>query len=104
LLALVGAGELDAMQREANRTRILPSAKQISQMERAIVWPLRYLREAAAVLVVNTCARVASLGGDLDAEIKRRHYDGEAEAWRRSHWKHCDRIADGLITDREVVF
>jgi hypothetical protein len=104
LLAIVGGGELEAVHREANRTRILPSAKQISQMEQAIVWPLQYLKEALHVLVVNTCARVASFDGDLAEEIKRRRYDGDAESWQQLNWKLCNTIADGLITDRVVVF
>jgi hypothetical protein len=104
LLALVGGGELEAAQREQNRTRILPSAKEISQMERAIIWPLAYLREPVGVLIVNTCARVASFDGDLPAEMKRRRYDGDAEAWQKLNWQFCDNIADGLIGDRVVVF
>jgi hypothetical protein len=104
LLAIVGGGELEAVHREQNRTRILPSARQITEMELAISWPMKYLREAQHVLVVNTCARVDSFNGDLAVEIKRRRYDGEADQWRRSHWKHCDRIADGLIGHRVVVF
>jgi hypothetical protein len=104
LLAIVGGGELAAMQREQNRTRILPSARQISEMEQAIAWPLDYLRAPEHVLIVNTCARVDSYNGDLAVELKRRRYDGDADTWRRSHWKHCDSIADSLIADRVVVF
>src|SRR4249920_3253407 len=78
LLAMLGAGELEAMQREANRTRVLPSAKDISQMEQSIGWPMDYLREARHVLIVNVCARVASFDGDLEREITKRRYPGEA--------------------------
>jgi hypothetical protein len=104
LLAIVGGGELESVQREQNRTRILPSARQISEMEQAISWPMNYLREASHVLIVNTCARVDSFNGDLAAELKRRRYHADADEWRRAHWKHCDRIADALIADRVVVF
>jgi hypothetical protein len=104
LLAMLGAGELEALQREANRTRVLPSAKEISQMEQAIGWPMDYLGEARHVLIVNVCARVSSFEGDLAREIRRRNYGGDAEAWRQQHWQFCDSIADQLIADRVMVF
>jgi hypothetical protein len=104
LLAMIGAGELESMQREANRVRILPSAKEISQMEIAINWPMNYLDNERAVLVVNVCARIASFDGDLDREIRRRCYGGDAEEWQQQNWDYCDRIADELIEDRVMVF
>ncbi|HEV8466071.1 MAG TPA: hypothetical protein VGQ63_13845 [Pseudolabrys sp.] len=104
LLAMLGAGELEAMQREANRTRILPSAKEISQMEQAIGWPMEYLREDRHVLIVNVCARVTSFDGDLEREIRRRNYGGDVDQWRQLNWKFCDNIADQLIVDRVTVF
>jgi hypothetical protein len=104
LLALVGGGELEAMQREQNRTRILPTAREIAEMEIAISWPMTYLREARHVLIVNTCARVASLDGDLGREMARRHYTGTPEEWQQLNWQLCDWIANGLIVDRVAVF
>lgn len=104
LLAIVGGGELDSMQREANRVRILPSAKEISQMEQAIGWPWRYLRESHRVMIVNVCARVRSFDGDLAKEMRRRNYRGNPDQWQEFNWKFCDNIADGLIKDRVVVF
>jgi hypothetical protein len=104
LLAMAEAGTLESMQREANRTRVLPSAKDISRMESAISWPMHYLRDSRHVLVVNVVARVASFDGDLQREIRRRRYDGDAEQWQRLNWQLCDSIADSLITDRVMVF
>jgi hypothetical protein len=104
LLAMAEAGTLETMQREANRTRVLPSAKEISQMERAITWPMQYLDDPREVLIVNVCTRVASFDGDLQREIKRRHYGGDADQWRELNWKFCDSIADSLIADRVIVF
>jgi hypothetical protein len=104
LLAMIGAGELESLQREANRSRVLPSAKEISQMERAIAWPMEHLRDERHVLIVNVCARIRSIDGDLAYEIKRRKYDGEADAWRRLNWTLCDTIADALIGKRVMVF
>jgi hypothetical protein len=101
---MLGAGELEAMQREANRTRVLPSAKDISQMEQAIAWPMDYLGEARHVLIVNVCARVASFDGDLEREIRRRNYVGEAEQWQQLNWTLCDTIANALIASRVMVF
>jgi hypothetical protein len=104
LMAMIGAGELEAMQRSANRSRVLPSAKEISQMEHAIGWPMQYLAEPREVLIVNVCARIKSIDGDLAYEIKRRKYDGEADSWRRLNWTLCDTIADALIGKRVMVF
>ena len=104
LLAMLGAGELEQAQREANRTKLLPSAKEISQMERAICWPLEFLSHPRHVLIVNVCARVASFDGDLQREIRRRNYGGEAEQWQRTNWELCDSIADALIEQKAMVF
>jgi hypothetical protein len=103
-MAMIGAGELEAAQRAANRSRVLPSAKEISQMETAIGWPMQYLAEPREVLIVNVCARIRSIEGDLDYEIKRRKYDGDGDAWRRMNWTLCDTIADALIVKRVMVF
>lgn len=104
LLSMIGAGEIEALQREQNRVRVLPSAKEISRMEQAIMWPLQYLKEAREVLIVNVCARMSAVDGNLHREIRRRRYGGEAEEWRKQNWKLCDRIADGLVKDRVLVF
>jgi hypothetical protein len=104
LLSMIGAGELEAMQRDANRVRLLPSAKEISQMEAAICWPLQYLSEPRHVLITNVCARVASFDGDLAREIRRRKYGGEAEQWQQMNWTLCDNIADRLIEQKVMVF
>jgi hypothetical protein len=104
LMAMIGAGELESMQREANRTRVLPTSREISHMEQAIGWPMEHLAEPRHVLIVNVCARMKSVDGDLDREIRRRNYGGEAEAWRRLNWTYCDTIADALIGKRIMVF
>jgi hypothetical protein len=103
-LALVGGGELESMQREQNRTRISPSAVAIKHMDIAMLWPMTYLHDEHNVLIVNVCARVGSFDGDLDREMNRRHYTGNAEQWQQLNWKLCDKIADGLIVDRVTVF
>jgi hypothetical protein len=101
---MLGGGELEELQREANRTRVLPSAQEISRMELAIDWPLQFLNEPRHVLIVNVCARVASFDGDLAREIKRRNYGGDAEQWQQMNWQFCDSIADQLISERVMVF
>lgn len=103
LLAMVGA-ELEAMQREVNRVRILPTAKEISRMEQAMAWPVVFLKAARQVLIVHVCARIASFDGDLDREIRRRRYGGSGEQWQKLNWDYCDSIADGLIEQRVMVF
>jgi len=104
LLSMIGAGELEAMQREMNRVRVLPSAAEISKMEKAIAWPLDYLDHERQILIVNVCARITAIEGNLQREIHRRSYGGEAEQWTRMNWTLCDRIADGLMRDKVLVF
>jgi hypothetical protein len=104
LLAMVGGGELESMQREQNRTRIWPSSVEIKEMETAILWPMTYLDNEDEAKIVNVCARVGSFGGDLGREMQRRRYTGNAEQWQQLNWKLCDKIADGLIADRVTVF
>ena len=101
---MIGAGELEAMQREINRVRVLPSASEISRMEKSIGWPLDYLEQARDVLIVNVCARIAAIEGNLQREIRKRRYGGEVEQWKRTNWRLCDRIANGLIKDKVLVF
>lgn len=104
LLAIVGGGELESVQREQNRVRILPTAREITEMELAIVWPLTYLELDRQILIVNVVARVASYEGDLQREMRRRNYAGDPEQWQKENWRLCDTIADGLIADRVTVF
>jgi hypothetical protein len=104
LMNLVEDGKIEAYYRQANRVRVLPSAREISMMEISIEWPCKYLRTTRSVLIVNVCARIASFGGDLQREIRRRHYGGNSDYWQKLNWKLCDRIADGLIRDRVAVF
>jgi hypothetical protein len=104
LMAIIGGGELEALQREANRSRVLPTATQISQMEQATDWPMEHLSDARHVLIVHVCARISSIDGDLDYEIRRRKYDGDAAGWRKLNWTLCDNIADALIGKRIMVF
>lgn len=104
LLSMIGAGELEAMQREMNRVRVLPSATEISRMEKAIGWPLDYLEDDRQILIVNVCARTDAIEGNLQREIRKHGYGGEAEAWKKLYWSLCNRIADGLIKDRVLVF
>jgi hypothetical protein len=102
VLAMIEADELENMQREQNRVRVLPSARAITQMECAIMWPMEYLADAEQVRIVNVCAKVASYDGDLDRVARLKGFN--AEEWREANWRYCDAIADRLIDDRVMVF
>jgi hypothetical protein len=104
VMTAIGAGEFEAMQTRQNHVRILPSAKQISEMEISIVWPLTYLQSERAIRIVNTCAKVKSIDGDLSREMRRRGLRGDPDQWQKLNWRFCDRISDGLRRDRVVVF
>ena len=76
-LSMIGGGELEAMQREANRVRVLPTAKEISQMEQAIGWPMEHLRDERACfdsqrLRANEIGRRRPRPGNPPAQLWRR--------------------------------
>lgn len=106
LLSMIGAGEFEAMARQRNRVRVLPSALDISHMETAISWCGTYLLSSPeSIRAVNFCARVQSFDGDLAEELHRFGYDQkQSDEWQRRSWDGCERIADGLIADCVSVF
>jgi hypothetical protein len=104
LMNMIEDGKIEAYYRQANRVRILPSAREITMMEIIMEWPWKYLRQPRSMLIVNICAKVKMFDGNLQREIRKRHYGGNAEHWQKLNWKLCDRIADGLIRDRVAVF
>lgn len=105
LLAMVGAGELEAFQREQNRTRDYPSAKQIAQMDCTFGWPGAYLRGAVElVLCLNLACWARAARRDLEKLIARRSLLHSQQTVLAMSWQACDVIARGLNGDEVGVF
>jgi hypothetical protein len=105
LMEMIGAGELEAFQREQNRTREYPSAKQIAEMDRAFGWPGTYLRNRIAlVLCLNVCCWSRASGARLDTLIHRRGLEDGEQAVLSLSWQACDVIARGLNREEVGVF
>ena len=86
-----------------NRARLSPDLEQVSRMERALYWPMRYLWDAPTLMrAVNACSLARALDREI-AWVAKRH-GGDAEDWQLRHWKGCDFIARGLISERVAVF
>ena len=95
---------------DRHRARERPSALQISQMERAMAWPGRYLyrrvdREELLAFQLDTYAN--AFGLDLRRLMLRKWIDGSkysVQAVLNLSFAAADRIADGLLADDEVLF
>jgi hypothetical protein len=92
-----------------NRRREQPSAKEISLMWRAIVWPGRYLFRRASfpqllAFQLDTYANAFEL--DLQRLMAKRWFGGRYSVQQvlRQSFEAAEIIADGLIADEEVVF
>ncbi|VIO80082.1 hypothetical protein [Bradyrhizobium ivorense] len=103
LLAQQEQGELEKTMRMQNRTRLLPSFRDVTRMEAAICWPARYLLGQMHLLrAVNCVALAHSLDRDAGwVAVKRGGY---ADTWRANHDHGCDVIADGLRAELVPVF
>jgi hypothetical protein len=103
LLAQHEQGELERTQAIQNRVRLLPSFRDISQMEIAICWPAQFLaRSANLVTAVNAVAFAHALGRDAGWVAAKR--GGYADTWRQRHDAGCAMIAKGLRTAMVPVF
>jgi hypothetical protein len=105
LLAQV-QGDADVKAEDAraqNRARLLPTAEDISRMERAIVWPGRYLGTRPRIArLVQRVAMFRARDFDLDTIAKRMRRPPELI-------RYCNRsglegIATGLRRDAAIVF
>lgn len=97
------ASDLELQQHLSNRSRVLPSSREVSQMEQVIGWPARYLR--ARPIIMRVVQRVAAYRSrDLDNEAIARRMDMTAHQLRRRNQDGLDVIAMGLRRDRVAVF
>jgi len=103
LLAQHEQGELERTQQQQNRTRLLPSLRDMTAMERAIGWPLVYLaRNQIIAQAVNCVALAHAL--DRDAGWVAAKRGGYADTWRHRHDTGCEIIATRLRVELVPVF
>jgi hypothetical protein len=96
-------GALERTQVAQNRTRLMPSYREVTRCEAVIGWGGQYLGAFDHLCeAVNMVALAHSLG--LDAGWVTRKRGGYADTWRQRHNKGCAIIAAGLIRDRISVF
>jgi hypothetical protein len=102
-----GADGIEQTWKRRNRVRVMPSAREISVMERALGWPGRHLRchlELARAL--NICALAQARELPVEDVVKRGRHAGvrSPTEWHRLALEAADRIAVGLQVDRIAVF
>jgi hypothetical protein len=102
-----GADGIEQTWKRRNRVRIMPSAREISAMERALEWPGRHLRchlELARAL--NICALAQARELPVEDVVKRGKHAGvrSPTELHRLALEAADRIAVGLQVDRMAVF
>jgi hypothetical protein len=104
LVAQAEQGELERTMNTQNRVKVAPSTQEITRMEAATYWPMRYLHAQHPQLceAVNMIALAHALG--LDAGWVANKRGGHADTWRQRHAHGCEDIALGLVLDRVGVF
>jgi hypothetical protein len=103
LLAQHEQGELERTQAIQNRTRLMPSIREISTMERVICWPGAFLvRSPQIAQAVNAVALAHALDRDSGWVAAKR--GGYGDTWRQRHDQGCEIIAKGLRGGRVPIF
>jgi hypothetical protein len=95
--------QLEAEARAANRVRILPSASEISRMERAIGWPGRYLAKTRPILAVTVQLVALSRSRERDFGWIARKLKLGVHTVRARNRNGLDVIAAGLRRDNVPV-
>jgi len=89
--------------RIANRVRITPDLVEVSQMERALCWPMDFLaNDPRLARAVNAMAFTHAIGRDVVWLARKR--GGDPDLWQRENWAGCALIAIGLVRDKIGVF
>ena len=102
LLAQQEQGELERTMQTQNRTRLMPSWRDITHMELAIRWPAQFLGgEPHIAVAVNRVAFAYAI--DRDSQWVAAKWGGYADTWRQRHEDGCGVIAERLRAKREPV-
>ena len=102
-----GGAALEQTWRRRNCVRILPSAHEISAMDRALEWPGRHLRRHLELArALNICALARARELSVEDVVKRGKHAGvrSPTQWHRLAIEAAHRIAVGLQVARVAVF
>ena len=103
LLAQQQQGELERNQEAKNRTREMPSRRDIARMESAIFWPAQFLCDSIQLAIaVNAVAWAHAIERDIGWVVNKR--GGYADTWRMRHYRGCKIIARRLRSNGVAVF
>jgi hypothetical protein len=103
LLAQAETSELERTMCDANRVRVLPSARAVTAAETAIYWPMKYLAGLPELATAVNCVSLAyALERDAGWVVRKR--GGSADTWRARRDQGCAIIAGGLVRERAPVF
>jgi hypothetical protein len=92
---------------DRNRWRERPSAKEIGNMERALLWPGRYLRgQHEMARAFNICSLAQACGVSVRDVVRGGKHHGvrSGSAWSQLALEAANRIAVGLRIDGIVMF
>jgi hypothetical protein len=101
-----GADGIEQTWKLRNRVRIMPSAHEISAMERALEWPGRHLRRNLELTrALNICSLAQARELPIEDVVKGGKHAGvrSPTEWHRLALEARHRIAVGLQVDRIVV-
>jgi hypothetical protein len=109
LLSMVGDGAdgLEQSWARRNQVRLPPSAREVSQMEQALLWPGEYLGDAPdLVYALNATALTRARELELADVVRRGPHAGMRStiAWQQLALEAAERIAGGLVRNRAAVF
>ena len=109
LLSMVGDGAdgLEQSWARRNQVRLPPSAREVSQMERALSWPGEYLGDASDLIyALNATALARAREVELgDVVVHGRHAGVRSTiAWQQLALEAAETIAGGLVRNRVAVF
>ena len=92
-----GAEQWDEDRKEIKKVIVLPDSHRISQMEKAITWPMKYVQHPMFRLIVLTVSITWARGGNVNKLCREM---GWAYSTTNNRFnKACEQIADGLERD-----
>jgi hypothetical protein len=103
LVAQEQQGELKNTMEAQNRTRLMPSYRDVTRMEAAICWPAQFLSRLDHLLRAVNCVALAH-ALERDAGWVAHKRGGYADTWRANHDRGCDIIANSLRRALVPVF
>ena len=108
LLSMIGDGAdgIEQSWARRNQVRLPPSVREVSQMERALLWPGEYLRGVFDLIyALNATALARAREVELEDVVGHGRRAGVRSTivWQQLGLEAADRIAGGLVRDGVAV-